>query len=348
MTFDLSKLGVTKNVPKVNFTEYSGILSAPPKWGKTTMASMYPNAILLAFEKGYKAQAVNVKDINDWQDFVDFIDSLEDYREEIGDSIQTIIIDTVNEAYPMAEPYMCKKESIKDGKKYKDKRDIPYGQGWNLHDQYFRDQINRIYKLGFEITYITHSQIKTIKPKDGEEYDVYKTSMPDRLEAIIFPECDYILYGGRIKVDDGNGNKIVKRVMTTRGTDELEAGNRVYLSEDIIFDTEEEAMEKFQKLFRESVENNLKKAGINKDINELAEQQKVEKQQQIKKHIEEKNAINVEKNEELINEIAIKVQSATPEAKKEMKDIMKKYEINNFKDVENIQTKALEEIMKAL
>lgn len=52
MGFDLSKLGVIKNIPRVNFTEYSGILSAPPKWGKTTMASMYPNAILLAFEKG--------------------------------------------------------------------------------------------------------------------------------------------------------------------------------------------------------------------------------------------------------------------------------------------------------
>ncbi len=348
MSFDLGKLGVKKNIPKVNFTEYSGILSAPPKWGKTTMASMYPNAILLAFEKGYKAQSVNVKDINEWEDFVEFVDLLEDHREEIADNIQTIIIDTVNEAYLMAEPYMCKKESIKDGKKYRNKKDIPYGQGWNLHDSYFREQISRIYALGFEITYITHSQVKTFRPKDGEEYDVYKTSMPDRLENIIFPECDYILYGQRIKIDDGNGNKVIKRMMTTRGTDDLEAGNRVYLSEDIIFDTEEEAMAKFQKLFRESIENNLHKAGIIGDIDQIAKQQKQEKQQQINEYLEEKNAIDVEKNEELIKQIAVKVQSTTEVGKQKMKEIMKKNDITSFKDTEVIKTSALEEIVSVL
>ena len=32
--FDLKLLGVEENVPKVNFTEYTGMLQAPPKWGR--------------------------------------------------------------------------------------------------------------------------------------------------------------------------------------------------------------------------------------------------------------------------------------------------------------------------
>lgn len=340
MSFDLSKLGVTTNVPKVNFTEYSGIVSAPPKFGKTTMASMYPNAILLAFEKGYKAQAVNVRDINDWNDFVEFIDLLEDNRKEIGNSIQTIIIDTVNEAYLMAEPYMCKRESVKDGKKYKDKKDVPFGQGWNLHDAYFREQIRRIYDLGFSITYITHSQVKTIRPKDGEEYDVYKTTMSDRLEAIVFPECDYILYGERVKVDDGSGNKIMKRQFTTRGTDDLDAGNRVYLEEDIIFDTEEEAMEKFQRLFRESIEKNLSKAGINKSISELSKEQIKQKEEQVNKVIDEKKFTT--ENVKLIEQIKNNI--ANLDAAK-MQEIMATYGIKDFQEPSKIKTEALEKIV---
>lgn len=35
MSFDLSLLGVKKNIPSVNFTDYSGIFQAPPKFGVT-------------------------------------------------------------------------------------------------------------------------------------------------------------------------------------------------------------------------------------------------------------------------------------------------------------------------
>lgn len=33
MGFDLSKLGVEKNVPQVNFLSYTGIFQAPEKFG---------------------------------------------------------------------------------------------------------------------------------------------------------------------------------------------------------------------------------------------------------------------------------------------------------------------------
>lgn len=31
--FDLSILGITKNIPKVNFVDYTGVFVAPPKFG---------------------------------------------------------------------------------------------------------------------------------------------------------------------------------------------------------------------------------------------------------------------------------------------------------------------------
>ena len=35
MAFDMSKIGVKKNIPSVNFTDYSGVFQAEPKFGVT-------------------------------------------------------------------------------------------------------------------------------------------------------------------------------------------------------------------------------------------------------------------------------------------------------------------------
>lgn len=290
MAFDITKIGVKKNIPKVNFLEYTGIFEAPEKFGKTAFASLYPNAILVASEKGYMAQVMNVKDVHIWDDFVEFLDSLEEHREEIGNDIQTIIIDTVDELYPMAVPYVCRMQGIRDKTTYKEIKDIPFGQGWNYHDAEFKRQIKRIHAMGFTLLYLTHSTVKQIKPKNGEAYDVYKSTMSDRCANIVYPACDFIIHGERRKVEVAKGKHEMKRVLTVRGSDEAVAGSRVSFDDDVVFDTEEEAMEKFQAKFKEGIIRNLEKAGIKTDFETLAEQQMKEKQEEIQNFIKEKKS----------------------------------------------------------
>src|SRR5690606_8782766 len=111
--FDLALLGVKKNIPKVDFTNYSGLFIAPPKFGKTTTASYFPNSIIVPFEDGVKGQVANVvQDLSSWSDFIEFVDKLEEHREDIGESIQTIVFDTVNQAWEMAEPYTITRLSV--------------------------------------------------------------------------------------------------------------------------------------------------------------------------------------------------------------------------------------------
>lgn len=286
MSFDLSLLGVTQNIPKVNFLEYTGVFEAPEKFGKTTFAALYPKAILLAVEEGYKAQVVNKRSISSWDDFVDFIDKVEDNREAIGDNIQSIVIDTVDELYPLAAAYVCRKQGQKDKTKYNEIKDIPYGQGWNYHDAEFKKQVKRILSMGFAILYLTHSKVKTIKPKNGEPYDMYIATMPDRCAQIVYPACDYIIRGERRSFTNEEGDKISKRVITVRGSDDGVAGNRVHFDSDIAFDTEEEAMELFTAKFREGIEANLRKAGIKTDFATLEIQQAKEREEEVKKYID--------------------------------------------------------------
>lgn len=284
----MGKLGVEKNIPKVNFLEYTGIFSAEEKFGKTAFASLYPNSIICAFEKGYKAQVVNKRDINIWDDFVDFIDLLEENREEIGKDVQSIIIDTAEESYLLVAPYVCRKQGIKDKTRYNDIKDIPYGQGWQYVDTEYKAQIKRIIDMGFCILYLTHVTIKNVKPKNGEAYDVYKSTMPDRCANIIYPACDYIIFGERKNVKINETDSILKRALVIKGNNDKMSGTRFYLDEDIIFDTEEEAMEKLQEQFKKSIIKTLEKNGIKTDINKLAKEQEIQKDKQVKKYIEDK------------------------------------------------------------
>lgn len=356
MSFDLSILGVKQNVPKVSFFEYSGLIIAPAKFGKTTLATMFPKSITLAFEIGYSGQVANVKDMTCWEDFIEFIDKLEENRDSIGDEIKIISIDTVNRAYAMCGDYTLKRlgrlatKTIK-GKTttvvYNRPQDVPHGQYYPERDKDFAEQLNRLVMLGFKPFFTTHSTVKTITPKEEEgqpaqqSYDVYTSTMEDRCAKIVLPLVDYILYGERRFVTDELGNKTSKRVITCKGDPNLTAGNRVYIEEDIIFDTEEEAIAIFQEHFGDVIQDRLIKAGIMDDISELEKKQKEEKDKEVKEYInkkkekqenkvqeinDEKEAPNIDRKD-LINQITSNFKVATAEQKKQVKDILNKVKL---------------------
>lgn len=349
MGFDMSKIGVKKNIPKVAFTDYTGIFVCPPKWGKTTIASMFPKAIIVPFEKGYNAQVVNyVEGLNTWDDFIGFVDKLEENRIDIGDELQTLVFDTVNEGYDLCLPYMLRVEGRKAGAKYTAINDVPYGQGWAKLDQYFKAQIDRIQKLGFNILFISHSKVKTIKPKNGEAYDIYVSTMSDRLEKIVYPLVDYIIFGEKRKIDDPSlGTSTVKRVMivSANNTDDTTAGSRLALNSDIVFDTEAEAVEKFQQHFAEAIQEKLKKAGITKDIKEIAKEQAEQKSKDVEQYIK---TTKEPSNEELVGKIKAKFPEASESAKLEMQKYLQDNGIQSLQDPDAISKEHLQKLLDIL
>lgn len=336
MGFDLSILGVTMNIPKVNFVDYTGLFVAPPKFGKTTTASMFPNSVIVPFELGTKGQVVNVaKEVKDWASFIAFVDKLEQNREAIGTQIQTIVVDTANKAYEKCETYTLKRLSIADKKKYKTMGDVPHGKAYSEKDKNFVEQIDRILALGFNILFISHLKVKTVRPKNGEPYDVYTSTMPERLEGIINPLVDFILNGEKRMIDG-----VEKRVLLTKGNSMSDAGGRVVISEDIIFESEKEAIDKYQELFRDSIQKKLDDAGIKRDLDEIAKEQMEEKMNDVRKYVE------VAQNKDgLIVEIDEAVKSMSKEQQTELKKQLKtecgslNYKV--YEEIEKVE-KALE------
>lgn len=337
--FDLSLLGIVQNIPKVNFVDYSGVFIAPPKFGKTTTASKFPNSVIVPFEDGTKGQVVNVaKTVKDWASFIKFIDDLATNREAIGDQIQTIVIDTVNKAYDKCEKYTLRKMSIADKKKYTKMSDVAHGGAYPVKDKNFADQLDRIYALGFNILFISHSKVKTIRPKGEEPYDVYSSTMPDRLEAIVNPLVDFILYGEKRQIEG-----VEKRVLVTKGASSTDAGGRVYIEEDIVFDTEDEAIQKYQVLFKQSVQRKLDENGITRNIDEISKEQMEEKMEKVMEYVGEKSDTSFKK-ESVLEEISSYIAKMDTEQQSELKKLFK----SEFGSVAYKKFEEREKIEKAL
>lgn len=331
--FDFAKIGVKKNIPKVNFTSYSGLFVAPPKFGKTTTASKFPNSVIIPFEDGVKGQVANVAEgIVSWDGFLEFIDKLEEHREEIGSAVQTIVFDTVNKAWEMSEAYTLRKLSVADKKRYTKPSDIPHGGFYPARDKFFSEALDRILSLGFSILFLSHSKVKTIRPKNGEPYDVYSSTMPDRLEAIVNPLVDFMLYGEN-RVVEGVGI----RALITKGSDMATAtGNRVHISEDILFETEEEAMAKYQELFKQTVIERLQKAGITEDFDSISKKQEEEKMQEVKQYIEKNKEANT--SADLIGQIDALVGKMDADQQAELKKQLKaEFKTINYKKYDSAE-----------
>ena len=98
------------------------------KTGKTTIASKFPNALLLAFEKGYNALAgVRPQPINSWAEFKKVLRQLKDARAK--EMFETIIVDTADIAYDYCTKYICDNAQRPDGGYGVDSiSDIPFGK----------------------------------------------------------------------------------------------------------------------------------------------------------------------------------------------------------------------------
>ena len=86
------KLPIKRTSGKVDLSEIRMLLYGPPKIGKTTLLSGFPDTLLLATEKGYQALKVYALDIKSWEDFVKAVDLIEEGKHQY----KTIGIDTAD------------------------------------------------------------------------------------------------------------------------------------------------------------------------------------------------------------------------------------------------------------
>ena len=206
---------------------YSVFFYGEPKTGKTTIATQFPGALLLAFEKGYNAlPGIMPKPLNSWGEFKKTLAELRD--PEVQKIFQTVIIDTADIAYQYCEKYICNRESTATSS-YESIGDIPYGKGYKLAQAEFDESIRKILQMDYGLILISHSIDKTIKTETGEEITKIIPTVDSRAKLVCERTCDIIGYARNIDTEDGE-----KTLLFMRGTPRFDAGSRFKYTPDYI------------------------------------------------------------------------------------------------------------------
>ena len=199
------------------------------KVGKTTLASEIDNVLIASFEMGSNAlHNVHVAPMQKWKDWRDTVHQLvrdKDTEIESGrtlqDTMSTIAIDTVDEAYKLCEKWVCNKESVENIK------DIPWGGGYKMVDEEFASGFRELAFNGYGLFFISHSTEKTMKDDNGKEYNKIVPALPNRPYSLINKMVDTIAYLRQIPVQIGDAIE-QKRYLFFRGDDRFLAGSRFH------------------------------------------------------------------------------------------------------------------------
>jgi len=215
---------VEKNVISRDLRGKYVMLYGKPKSGKTTAACSFPNAVLLAFEKGYNAIGnAYPYNINKWSDFKMALRDLADERTKARFS--TVIIDTVSICWDMCEKYICQQAGVQKI------NDIAWGQGFSSCKKEFEESIRSITKMNYGVVLIAHSASRIEKTAENGDIEVISPDLPKRGAEICNGIVDIIGYIGSEWVDG-----VQRRWLYTRETPTLFAGSRFkYMKEKIPF-----------------------------------------------------------------------------------------------------------------
>lgn len=218
----LDLMSITPHQVSRDLRGYSTFFYGEPKSGKTTIATKFPNHLILAFEKGYAAiPGAMAMPMNSWSDFKKVLRQLK--QDEVKAKFETIIIDTADIAYDYCEKHICNvngKEKIGD---------IPFGQGYTMVGKEFDECLRLIVQLNYGLVIISHAQDKTFTNEQGVEYNQIVPTLGNKPRLICQRMCDIIGYSRSIETPEGLTTKLFMR-----GTPRYVAGSRFKYTPDSI------------------------------------------------------------------------------------------------------------------
>lgn len=208
MAFDLSSITRTKRIraPKI-------VIAGPNKIGKTTFASMAPNAIGILTEDG--------SDAVDAQAFP-LATNLSQVYEAIGTLLneehpfQHVFIDSADWLEPLVQAHVCQVNG------WKSIEQPGFGKGYIAAADEWRNLLAGLEALRAQrnmgVILIAHDKIKRIEDPLTEGYDSHVLKLHDRTAALTLEWADVIGYAGykvfTTKTDAGFGQKETKATTT--------------------------------------------------------------------------------------------------------------------------------------
>lgn len=201
--------------PTTDLSRQTILVYGPPKIGKSTFASRFPEAIFLECEPGLGQLEVFKVPTFSWESVLEACRLIAAGNHRF----KTVVIDTADNAFKLCTDHVCAKHGIDyEG-------DMAHGKGWAMVKNEWHRVLTRLASLPYGLVLISHAVDKTIETRTGE-YTKTQPSLPDRARGVVLGLVDMILFCDTVSRKDAAGNLIVERVLRTKPHPTYEAGDR--------------------------------------------------------------------------------------------------------------------------
>lgn len=205
-----------------------------PKVGKSTWAAGAPAPIWLGLDSG--TEHLNVARFPEPESFEDVLEALRTLGAESHD-YKTLVVDPINWVEPLVWEHTCRKNG------WKDIESPGYGKGYTAAVDTWRvfvAALDRLRSAGMHVVLVGHSQLRTVKNPEGDDYDRYALPINEKAQGLIVQWSDCILFAQHeIAAKKERGAMKAKafgtgvRLLRTAPSAAYEAGNRFSLADPI-------------------------------------------------------------------------------------------------------------------
>ncbi len=230
------KKGPSTRPPKIMLIGQEGV-------GKSTAGAQMPNPVFLCGESGLVGpQFADTPSFTptSWAESLAFCEELASHPS----GYKTIVIDTLDWIEPMLYAHVvqaAKKNEIKHIE------DCGYGKGYVIAQQEARKMLavlDKVNAAGLAVLILSHSQLKTVKNPEGDDYDHFESKVNTKVAGIFKEWCDAVLFarfeiyvrkdGMKVKAQGGT-----ERIVQTTHSAAWDAKNRYGLPEVMDLDMSE-------------------------------------------------------------------------------------------------------------
>lgn len=230
------KKGPSTRPPKIMLIGQEGV-------GKSTAGAKMPNPVFLCGESGLVGpQFADTPSFTpaSWAESLAFCEELATNPS----GYKTLVIDTLDWIEPMLYAHVvaaAKKNDIKHIE------DFGYGKGYVIAQQEARKMLavlDKVNAAGMAVLILSHSQLKTVKNPEGDDYDHFESKVNTKVAGIFKEWCDAVLFarfeiyvrkdGMKVKAQGGT-----ERIVQTTHSAAWDAKNRYGLPEVMDLDMSE-------------------------------------------------------------------------------------------------------------